>query len=85
MTAIWRTDGAGLVIIWNDNGAYISVWRSVFERHAPVSIKKIESIVAPQQIGQGNYVRPLSGDLLRALTDAYRKAATNSGKQGISS
>lgn len=66
---------AGLVTIWNDNGASISVWRSVFERRAPNSIPDIEEAIETQ-IGTGNTVRVLTDEALRALTSAYREAAT---------
>jgi hypothetical protein len=67
-------DDAGLVTIWNDNGAYLSVWRSVFERRAPKSIPEVEAVIGAQ-IGNGNSVRLLSDEVLAALTVAYREAA----------
>jgi alkylated DNA nucleotide flippase Atl1 len=69
-------DDAGLVTIWNDKGASVSVWRSVFERRAPNSIAKIEQIIGGR-VGTGNTVRVISDALLTALTDAYREAATS--------
>ena len=33
--------GRGLVTIWNDGGAYLSFWRSVFEKRAPDFIERI--------------------------------------------
>jgi len=66
-------DDAGLVTIWNDNGAYLSVWRSVFERRAPNSIVGVEAAIGTK-IGTGNTVRLLTADVLEALTSAYREA-----------
>jgi hypothetical protein len=74
-----RTEKAGLVTIWNEGGAYLQFWRSVFERRAPETLSRVERI-APVQIGQGNTTREISDELLEALTDAYREAA--SGKIG---
>jgi hypothetical protein len=74
-----RTENAGLVTIWNDGGAYLQFWRSVFERRAPETLSRVERI-APVQIGQGNTTREVSDGLLEALTDAYREAAA--GKIG---
>jgi hypothetical protein len=67
-------DEVGLVTIWNDNGAYLSFWRTVFERRAPRSIERVERLIAPLQIGTGNTVRAFDDELLAALTDAYREA-----------
>ena len=68
-------DDAGLVTIWNDGGFSISLWRSVFERRAPMSIDRVEQLIAPLKIGQGNTVREASEELLDAFADAYREAA----------
>ncbi len=64
---------AGLVSIWNENGASISLWRSVFVRLAWAHIARIEEVIGTS-IGQGNVVEPSPG-LLDALSDAYRDAA----------
>jgi hypothetical protein len=69
---------AGLVTLWNDNGAYISVWRSVFERRAPKSIAEVEAAIGTQ-IGTGNSVHELTDEVLKVLTSAYREAA-NTGR-----
>jgi hypothetical protein len=69
-------DDAGLVTIWNDNGPYVSLWRSVFERRAPNSIEAVESVAAVR-IGNGNVVRELSDEFLSALTAAYREAVVS--------
>lgn len=68
-------ENVGLVTIWNDNGAYLSFWRSVFERLAPNSIAPIEALIAPAHIGQGNYSPVIPDELLQALTRAYEEAA----------
>ena len=68
------TEKAGLVTIWNEGGAYLQFWRSVFERRAPNSLPRVEE-VAPVRIGQGNTTREVSDEMLEALTDAYREAA----------
>ncbi len=65
----------GLVTIWNDGGASIQFWRSVFKRKAPDSIKRIEQL-ANTRVGQGNTIREISDELLEALTEAYEQAAT---------
>jgi hypothetical protein len=66
-------DDVGLVTIWNDRGAYISLWRSVFERRAPASIERVEDLLN-MPIGTGNTTRDLRDEVLDALTDAYREA-----------
>ncbi len=65
-------DDVGLVTISNNNGtAYLQFWRSVFERRAPKSLARIESITP---VKQGNSIREVSDELLRELTQAYREA-----------
>lgn len=66
--------GAGLVTIWNDGGAYIQFWRSVFERRAPGFIERIEDL-AEVRLGQGNTTQNISEELLETLTEAYAEAA----------
>lgn len=68
-------DGVGLVTIWNDNGAYLSLWRSVFERRAPKSLQRVEQLIAPMTVGQGTSIRRFGDDMLDTLTEAYREAA----------
>lgn len=50
------TEKAGLVTVWNEGGASLQVWRSVFERRAPESLPRVEQI-APVRVGQGAPVR----------------------------
>lgn len=66
--------GAGLVTIWNDGGAYLQFWRSVFEKRAPGFIERIEDL-AGIRVGQGNTTHNISEELLQALTEAYAEAA----------
>ena len=66
---------SGLVTIWNDGGASIQFWRSVFDRKAPDFIERIERLVKTE-VGQGNTIREISEQLLEALTEAYEHAAT---------
>lgn len=67
---------AGLVSLWRwtDDSALLSVWRSVFERRAPKSIERVESLIAPTPLGKGNTVSDVSDDLLAALYEAYVEA-----------
>lgn len=70
------SDDAGFVTIYNQNGPGLSLHRTVFERRAPESIERIEQIIAPAQLGQGRYAPNITQELLDALTDAYREAAS---------
>lgn len=67
-------ENAGLVTIWNEGGAYLQFWRSMFEKKAPDFIDQIESL-AGIPIGQGNTTRNISEELLAVLTQAYEHAA----------
>jgi hypothetical protein len=69
-------DEAGLITVWNDNNFYVSFWRSVFERHAPIAIERVEAAIAPTRVGQGNTIKEVSDVLLAALTAAYEEAAS---------
>ncbi len=68
-----QADNAGLVTIWNDQGAYISLWRSVFERRVPKSLVKVEQLIAPAKVGQGTVVHAITDELLEALKQAYQE------------
>ena len=71
-----RADNAGLGTIYNYSGTgSLQCWRSVFERRAPENLPRVEQ-VAPVQVGQGNTTYEVSDELMEALTDAYRKAAS---------
>jgi hypothetical protein len=67
---------SGLVSLgqWTDDSAFLSLWRSVFERRAPGSIERIESLIAPIPLGNGKTVYNASDELLAALYDAYIEA-----------
>jgi len=72
---VWvRGEKAGLVSIWSEGGAYMSLWRSVFVRLAWDHIAQVEAITG-ETIGQGSTVRNPPDELLAALTGAYRDAA----------
>lgn len=71
-----RADNAGMVTVWNDRGPYLQFWRSVIERRAPSVLPRIEELAAPAKVGQGTTLRAPSDELLAALTDAYREAAS---------
>lgn len=72
---VWvRGEKAGLVSIWHEGGAYLSLWRSVFVRLAWDRIAAVEKEIG-EPIGQGSSVRDPSPELLDLLADAYREAA----------
>ncbi len=66
----------GLVTIYNDNGAYLQFWRTVFEKRAPGSIERVERMLG-KSIGQGNTTGVITDELLRTLTEAYQQAGTS--------
>jgi hypothetical protein len=74
-----QPENVGLVTIWNDGGAYIQLWRSVFERRAASTLPTIEARIAPKTVRQGSTIRDIDDATLAALTLAYREAAGNSG------
>jgi hypothetical protein len=67
-------EDVGLVTIWNDNGAAVSLWRTVFERCAPNAIVKLETLTGVE-LGVGRYAPKITDELLDALAEAYREAA----------
>lgn len=69
-----RDEPVSLVSIYNENGAYLSFFRSVFERRAPESIAAVEAVLAPNHLGAGTSSRNFSGEMLAALEDAYQEA-----------
>jgi len=72
-------DDVGLITIWNDNGPYVSVWRTVFERRAAEEIPAVEAAIGTR-IGTGNTIRSISDEALQALHRAYRTAAEAVGR-----
>lgn len=74
LLTVWvQGEKAGLVSIWNEGGAYLSLWRSVFVRLAWDRIEQIEKLIGAS-IGQGSSVRDPSPALLSLLTEAYQDA-----------
>lgn len=77
---VWLpAEKAGLVSIWNDGGASISLWRSVFVRAAWEQIEPIESLIG-KPMGQGNTIANPTAELLDLLTGAYEKAASSASE-----
>jgi hypothetical protein len=70
-----QPDNVGLVTCWNQGGAYMSVWRSVFERKAPKALAKLIALVHPVEVSQGSSLTNFSPEVLAVLTEAYREAA----------
>ncbi|MCY3652759.1 MAG: hypothetical protein OXG89_07015 [bacterium] len=68
-------ENVGLVTIWNDGGAYLGFWQSVFKKNAPAYIKRIEEL-AGCKIGQGNTIPNVNDELLKVLTEAYKHTAS---------
>ncbi|MEX2120647.1 MAG: hypothetical protein WD847_13725 [Pirellulales bacterium] len=73
-----QPENVGLVTVWNDGRGYVTFWRSVFERLAPLSLPRIEAVIAPDSVRQGNVFHDDNEALLEALTAAYREAAGKS-------
>ena len=74
-----QPENVGLVTIWNEkNSAYLSFWRSVFEKKAPDFIERVEELIHPKKLGQGNTAASISDELLKTLKAAYKAAAANS-------
>jgi hypothetical protein len=70
-------DDAGLVSIVSGKGsAYMTFFRSVFERRAPKSISAVEAALGTE-LKQGNSTREFAQPLLDALTLAHREGAGN--------
>jgi hypothetical protein len=70
-------DDAGLVSIVSGKGsAYMTFFRSVFERRAPKSISAVETALGTE-LKQGNSTREFAQPLLDALTLAHREAVSN--------
>ncbi|MDB4944546.1 MAG: hypothetical protein JWP97_4080 [Labilithrix sp.] len=71
-------EGAGLVSIWNERGAALQLWRSVFERSAPELIAPVEASIGGP-IKQGGNAKTWNAETLALLTRAYRQATRGSG------
>jgi hypothetical protein len=75
---VWvRGEKAGLTSIWNDGGAYLQLWRTMFVRLAWDHIATVEQILG-KPIGQGNYADEASDELLGEVEAAYRDAIKGS-------
>lgn len=66
-----QPENVGLVTLWNENGAVVQFWRSVFERKAPSTLKRLEQSV---DVCQGNSTRRFSPEILDILDEAYSEA-----------
>jgi len=67
-----QPEQVGLVSIWQTGG--MSLWRSVFERHALAFIERVEAITGVP-MGSGTTAGTVTPELLAILTEAYREAA----------
>ncbi len=67
-----QPEQVGLVSLWQNGG--MSLWRSVFERHAPAFIEQVEAITGVP-MGFGTGAGTVTPELLAILTEAYREAA----------
>ena len=67
--------GTGLVTIWNEKRAYLSCWRSVFEKKAPETLRKMQATRPDVDIGQGKTVTHWDDELLELLRAGYREGA----------
>lgn len=73
------SESSGFISIYNENGAYITFYRSLFERRASASMERVEAALYPDdKLGQGTTSRNTGEELLAALKDAYREA-----RQGV--
>jgi hypothetical protein len=72
LSARVRGDSVGLATVWNDNGAYLTLYFSVFKRLAPKALAKLESLGVA--VGQGNSLKAPSAEALDVLTEAYLEA-----------
>ncbi len=71
-----HAENAGLVTVYNYGGTpSLQFWRGVFERRAPESLPRVER-AAPVPVRHGNVAYEISEELLEALTEAYREAAS---------
>ena len=64
-----------LVAVRNHNGAYLALFRTVFEHNAPQALAEVERLIAPERVRHGTRIRDVNDELLDALTAAYREAA----------
>ena len=66
-----------MVAIWNDRGAYLSPYRTVFAQEASGTLDELDAAF-PNEIGQGNYIKAAYDEtLLSMLRDAYVESRDN--------
>ena len=64
----------GLVVIWNENGASLSPYRTVLQQEAPHALAALDER-APGQIRQGNYLSvDYTDEILQLFRAAYEEA-----------
>lgn len=70
-------DRVGLVSLYcyADGKPAVQLWRSVFERKAPLSMALVAASAGLSEIGQGTMAATISDELMEALLSAYREAA----------
>lgn len=68
----------GMIVIWNDQGAYLSPYRTVLQQLAPDALAALDAR-SSVEIGQGNYLKgDYDEELLRLLRAAYEEARPHS-------
>ena len=68
-------ENATLTLMRNASGVpLVLVVRSAFERLAPNSMARVEQVISPVKLGQGTVVKDISGEVIAAITAAYREA-----------
>jgi hypothetical protein len=65
-----------VTIYSSPSSAYLKFWRGVIERRAPQTLPLIEAAAAPATVERGSTTWTVSDELLKALTAAYREAAS---------
>ncbi len=65
-----------MVALWNENGAYLSPYRTVLQQLAPAALSALDARI-PGEIGQGNNIKSnLDDALLGLLSRAYAEATS---------
>jgi len=75
VTAIWSTDETGWRLLAPVGFPDEAALHEMVEK-APQSLSRIEVLVAPVKVGQGTTTRDISEEVLEAIADAYREAAS---------
>ncbi|MBO3751167.1 hypothetical protein J5X84_34270 [Streptosporangiaceae bacterium NEAU-GS5] len=64
----------GMVTVWNDNGPFLTSFRSVIDAVAPKALARLDELI-PGEVKMGGYVRsPITDELLSVFRDAYLEA-----------